>query len=83
MREDADVEAVWGRVSGSKKPVGLLLMDQAAVAGIGNIYRAEILFKVRAPWVGGDGGCRGVGRPPQPSWEQLSVPLVSRYCACL
>ena len=30
----------------SKAPVGLLLMDQKAVAGIGNIYRAEILYKV-------------------------------------
>ena len=33
----------------SKAPVGLLLMDQKAVAGIGNIYRAEILYKVRPP----------------------------------
>lgn len=33
-------------MSGSKKPVGLVLMDQSMVAGIGNIYRAEILFKV-------------------------------------
>lgn len=30
----------------SKASVGLLLMDQKAVAGIGNIYRAEILYKV-------------------------------------
>ena len=30
----------------SKKSVGLFLMDQAAIAGVGNIYRAEILFKV-------------------------------------
>ena len=30
----------------SKAPVGRLLMDQDAVAGIGNIYRAEILYKV-------------------------------------
>ncbi len=29
----------------SKASVGLLLMDQKAVAGIGNIYRAEILYK--------------------------------------
>ena len=31
----------------SRKPVGLVLMDQSMIAGIGNIYRAEILFKVR------------------------------------
>lgn len=28
-------------------PIGQLLMDQSVVAGIGNIYRAEILFRAR------------------------------------
>ncbi len=46
LREDADVEVVWQKMQKSKKPVGLVLMDQSMVAGIGNIYRAEILFKV-------------------------------------
>ncbi|KAK9867483.1 hypothetical protein WJX84_001802 [Apatococcus fuscideae] len=45
LREDADVEKVWTRVQGSRKPIGQLLMDQDAVAGLGNIYRAEVLFK--------------------------------------
>ncbi|KAA8495173.1 Endonuclease 8 1 [Porphyridium purpureum] len=45
LREDADVDTVWRKVSESKKSIGLLLMDQSVVAGIGNIYRAEILFK--------------------------------------
>ena len=31
----------------SKKSVGLLLMDQGFWAGVGNIYRAEILFVAR------------------------------------
>ena len=31
----------------SKKPIGLVLMDQSMVAGLGNIYRAEVLYKVR------------------------------------
>ncbi|MBS2085493.1 hypothetical protein KCH33_26190, partial [Klebsiella pneumoniae] len=32
-----------------RKPtaIGLLLMDQAVVSGIGNVYRAEILFRAR------------------------------------
>ena len=32
-----------------KKPtaIGLLLMDQAVVSGIGNVYRAELLFRAR------------------------------------
>ncbi|KAK9791837.1 hypothetical protein WJX73_006548 [Symbiochloris irregularis] len=45
LREDADGEKLWAKMQASRKPVGLILMDQAAVAGIGNIYRAEILFK--------------------------------------
>uniref|UniRef100_A0A1D1ZV89 DNA-(apurinic or apyrimidinic site) lyase n=1 Tax=Auxenochlorella protothecoides TaxID=3075 RepID=A0A1D1ZV89_AUXPR len=45
LREDADEELVWSTVSTSKKSIGLLLMDQSVVAGIGNIYRAEILYK--------------------------------------
>ena len=28
-------------------PIGLLLMDQDVVAGIGNVYRAELLFRAR------------------------------------
>jgi endonuclease-8 len=28
-------------------PVGLLLMDQGVVSGIGNVYRAELLFRAR------------------------------------
>jgi endonuclease-8 len=33
----------------AKKPtaIGLLLMDQSVVAGIGNVYRAELLFRAR------------------------------------
>ena len=46
LRGDADGELLWQKMRVSKKPIGALLMDQSAVAGIGNIYRAEILFKV-------------------------------------
>ncbi|MET0163278.1 MAG: DNA-formamidopyrimidine glycosylase family protein [Microbacteriaceae bacterium] len=35
------------RLRRSGKAVGLQLMDQAVVAGIGNVYRAEILFRAR------------------------------------
>jgi endonuclease-8 len=37
-------------VSAVKKtstPIGLLLMDQSVVSGIGNVYRAELLFRAR------------------------------------
>ena len=52
LREDADAEKLWLRMQSSKKPVGLMLMDQSAVAGVGNIYRAEILFKVQTDLAG-------------------------------
>jgi formamidopyrimidine-DNA glycosylase len=45
LREDADESSVWEVIKSSRKPIGLLLMDQSVIAGIGNIYRAEILFK--------------------------------------
>ncbi|MGO3648618.1 Fpg/Nei family DNA glycosylase [Agrococcus casei] len=35
------------RLRRSRQPVGQLLMDQSVVAGIGNIYRAEMLFRAR------------------------------------
>ncbi|KAI9007683.1 DNA glycosylase [Hyaloraphidium curvatum] len=48
LREDADKERLWSKMQASKnKPIGLVLMDQSFVAGIGNIYRAEILYKSR------------------------------------
>lgn len=43
LRKDADPERMWARLQRSDKPVGLLLMEQDVVAGIGNVYRSEIL----------------------------------------
>ncbi|CAK9115446.1 Endonuclease 8 1 (DNA glycosylase/AP lyase Nei 1) (DNA-(apurinic or apyrimidinic site) lyase Nei 1) (Endonuclease VIII 1) [Durusdinium trenchii] len=45
LREDAQPEALWERVRKSKQIIGRLLMDQGFFAGVGNIYRAEILLK--------------------------------------
>lgn len=43
LREDADPERAWTRISRSRVPIGALLLNQAVIAGLGNIYRAEIL----------------------------------------
>ncbi len=32
------------RLSRSRRPIGRVLLDQAVIAGVGNVYRAEILF---------------------------------------
>ncbi|MCM3516413.1 Fpg/Nei family DNA glycosylase [Nocardioides sp. P86] len=35
------------RIGRSRAPIGTLLMDQSVVAGIGNVYRAEVLLRSR------------------------------------
>lgn len=46
LRKDhGDGEKFFERVTKSKRPIGQLLMDQSVLAGVGNVYRAEILFR--------------------------------------
>lgn len=45
LRSDADPTAAWARISRSHTAVGALLMQQEVVAGVGNVYRAEVLFR--------------------------------------
>lgn len=47
LRPDADPSRAWHRVSRSDRAIGDLLMDQSVVAGVGNVYRAEVLFRQR------------------------------------
>ena len=44
LRRDADPERFVERVLRSNKPIGNLLLDQDVIAGIGNVYRAEVLW---------------------------------------
>ena len=44
LRDDACCEVLWDRVSRSRVAIGTLLLNQSVIAGVGNIYRAEILF---------------------------------------
>ena len=45
LRRDADVERTRSRAARSRTPVAALLMDQSVVAGVGNVFRAEVLFR--------------------------------------
>ncbi len=47
LRDDADPARAWARISRSARPIGELLMDQQVIAGVGNVYRAEVLFRQR------------------------------------
>lgn len=47
LRVGADPEVAWRRISRSSRPVAELLMDQSVLAGVGNVYRSEVLFRHR------------------------------------
>jgi len=47
LRKDADGEVAWKRIAKSRRPIGALLMDQTVIAGVGNVYRNELLFRHR------------------------------------
>lgn len=46
LRADADPGRAWALVRRSKQPIALLLMDQKVFAGVGNIFRAEVLYRL-------------------------------------
>ncbi|MFD3569414.1 Fpg/Nei family DNA glycosylase [Streptomyces sp. NPDC058667] len=45
LRDGDDPARAWARISKSRTTVAALLMDQKVVAGVGNVYRAEVLFR--------------------------------------
>ncbi len=47
LQPEADPTPAWERIRRSRTSIAALLMDQAVVAGIGNVYRAELLFRHR------------------------------------
>lgn len=47
LRRDADPSWAWARIAKSRRPIGALLMDQTVIAGVGNVYRSELLFRHR------------------------------------
>merc|ERR1719253_1419733 len=66
LREDAKPQRFIEHCTStkSKKPIGTVLMDQSAIAGVGNIYRSECLYEA------------GI-HPEQPA-NTLSVPELTR-----
>jgi endonuclease-8 len=47
LRDDADPDLAWRRIHRSRLPIGQLLMEQTVLSGVGNVYRAETLFRAR------------------------------------
>ena len=47
LRPDADHEAALRALATSPRPIGAVLLDQAVVAGVGNVFRNEALHGLR------------------------------------
>ena len=47
IRRDADPERAWAALRRRRSPIGQALMDQSVLAGVGNVYRAEVLHAFR------------------------------------
>jgi formamidopyrimidine-DNA glycosylase len=70
LHRDADQEAAGARIRRSRVPLGALLMQQEVVAGVGNVFRAEALFRARLdPWMPGR-------ELAQDRWQALWTDLV-------
>lgn len=44
LRSDASPQALWEKIKHRRSAIGSLLLNQSLIAGVGNVYRAEILF---------------------------------------
>jgi len=47
LRTDADPALAFKRITKSRRTIAALLMDQSVLAGVGNVYRSEVLFRHR------------------------------------
>lgn len=56
LRRGSDVAGARARFASSSRAVGAVVLDQSVIAGIGNVYRAELLFLC------------GI-RPDRPAWS--------------
>lgn len=71
LRPRAKGNAAYARIAGSRAPIGGLLMDQTVLSGVGNVYRAEILFRhCLSPFLPGR-------ELSEPRWSALWADLVT------
>jgi endonuclease-8 len=54
LKPDADPDRGWTKLHRSRRSLAELLMDQSVIAGVGNVYRSEVLFRNRlSPFTAG------------------------------
>ncbi|MFC4242857.1 Fpg/Nei family DNA glycosylase [Gryllotalpicola reticulitermitis] len=69
---DAGEERVVTGIRKSNQPIAQLLMDQSVVSGIGNVYRAELLYRARLnPFTPGKKVPEDVARALWRDWAHL------------
>jgi endonuclease VIII len=44
LRRDAEPERAWKKLTRRRTPIGVAIMDQTVISGVGNVFRAESLF---------------------------------------
>jgi len=68
---EADPDRAWAMIHRSRRSIAELLMDQKVLAGVGNVYRSEVLFRHRV-------GPRFEGaRIKRHTWQALWADLVA------
>jgi endonuclease-8 len=71
LRPGDDPERIWTRLSRSRIPVAALLLDQKLIAGVGNVYRAEVMFRHGVdPFLPGR-------ELPRPVWDAIWADLAA------
>jgi endonuclease VIII len=71
LRPADDPGRAHARIARSRVPVAALLMDQKVIAGVGNIYRAEVLFRHGVdPFLPGNA-------LPRPVWDAMWADLAA------
>lgn len=71
LRPDAEPSQVYDRLASRRVPIAQVLMDQAVIAGVGNVYRAEALFRA------GLNPFLPARELPRPHWDALWLDLVA------
>jgi formamidopyrimidine-DNA glycosylase len=66
-----DAEHLWALARGSRAPIKSFLLDQKRIAGVGNIYADEALFRARIHPL------RPAGRLTRAQWGALAPAVVS------
>lgn len=71
LQKRPDPDLAWQRISRSRTAIGALLMDQSVLAGVGNVYRAEALYRA------GLSPFRPGREVPEPTWRGIWADLTT------